>query len=80
MSAALPVLWALIESRGWSHARLANELDLDGGRVARLLYGDRKPGRELAVRLRDLGIEIELWDQPIEDGWLPPHVDVARAS
>ncbi len=80
-SAALPALWAILADRGWSQARLASEVDTDGGKVARLLYGDRKPGRALSAKLRDIGVAVELWDEPLPDGWLPPHVasDSSRA-
>ncbi len=79
-SAALPVLWSLLAERGWSHARLASELLTDGGKVARLLYGDRKPGRALSARLRDIGVATELWDAPLPEGWMLPHVADADKS
>lgn len=75
-SAALPVLWRIVELRGWSHAQLAHELAEDGGKIAKLLYGDRRPGRKLSVKLRDLGVAIELWDEPCPERWAP-HAEVA---
>jgi hypothetical protein len=71
-SAALPMAWAEMRRRSWKPADLARELKEDGAKIARLLYGDRKPGRRFSVKLRDvLGIPIEAWDQPIPKGWLP---------
>lgn len=72
-SAALPVLWALLEEREWSQAQLAANTGVDDGNVARILYGDRKASRVIAVRLMALGVAIELWDEPLPEGWLPPH-------
>lgn len=72
-SAALPVLWNITERNGWSHSRLALELKEASGKISKLLYGDRKPGRRLAKKLEDLGVATELWDEPIPRGWLPPH-------
>ncbi len=79
-SAALPVLWRIIALRGWSHARLAQELEEDTGKISKLLYGDRKPGRKLSVKLRDLGVAIELWDKPLTDKWSPSHRELARSA
>lgn len=72
-SAALAVLWSILAQRGWNQAQLASSVDTDGGKMARLLYGDRKPGRALAAKLLTLGVAIELWDQPLPDGWVLPH-------
>lgn len=64
-SAALPFLWATLRERGWSDARLAGELHVANGRVAKLLYGDTGPGRTLAVRLHELlGVPLRDWDEP----------------
>lgn len=71
-SGALPLLWAEIRRRELTHADVARELDDDAGKVAKLLYGERKPGRALALRLRDtFGTPIEAWDEPLPPGWLP---------
>ncbi len=78
-SAALPVLWAILSRRGWSHARLSQELGEDSGKIAKLLYGVRKPGRVLAKKLFDIGVAFELWDKPLPRGWLPPHEPVRLA-
>ncbi len=71
-SAAVPVLWALLAEHG-TQAKLAAFLGEDSGNVSRLLYGVRKPGRALSVKLASHGVAAELWDEPIPDGWLPPH-------
>jgi hypothetical protein len=64
-SAALPVLWAEMDRRGWGDAQLAHELGEGTGKISRLLYGDRGPGRTLAAKLfARLGIGLDLWDQP----------------
>lgn len=73
-SAALPALWAEIERRGLKHAQVAAELREDAGKVAKLLYGDRRPGRALAKKLLDVFlVPIEAWDEPLPDGWAPKH-------
>lgn len=73
-SAAIPLLWALLAERDWTHAKLAHEIHEDSGNVSRLLYGDRKASRTTSLKLRDLGVAIELWDKPLPDGWMLPHV------
>ncbi len=73
-SAALPVVWAELAARNWSHAKLADELDEVNARVAKLLYGDRRPGRELADAMhRVLGTPLHLWSEPCPKGWRPQH-------
>lgn len=73
-SAALPLLWCEIARRGLSHAQVAALLDEHGGKVAKLLYGDRRPGRKLAKKLADaFGIPFEAWDEPLPEGWRPSH-------
>lgn len=71
-SAAVPVLWSILAERGWSHAQLAAAIQTDGGKVARLLYGDRKPGRDLSMRLLAIGVAVELWSQPLPREWRLP--------
>lgn len=64
-SGALPLLWAEVERRGWSDADLATELDEDSGKIAKLLYGDRRPGRQLSAKLfARLGVPLTAWDEP----------------
>lgn len=71
-SAALPMVWAEMRRRNWKPADLGRAVQEDGGKIARMLYGDRKPGRSFSVKLRDvLGTPIEAWDQPLPAGWLP---------
>ncbi len=54
-----------MEKLGWTDARLASELSEDTGKISRLLYGDRKAGRQLASKLLDrLGVPLDAWDQP----------------
>lgn len=69
------MLWRILAERGWSHARLAAELAIDGARAALLLYGERRPGRDLSLKLLAIGVPIELWSLPCPDGWLPSHAD-----
>lgn len=78
-SAALPVLWDIMASRDWSHARLAQELEEDSGKISKLVYGDRKPGRQLALKLQGIGVEIALWDEPLPAGWHPRHPEESGA-
>lgn len=71
-SAAIPLLWQMLATQG-SQAKLATHLDEDSGNVSRLLYGDRKAGRALSVKLLALGVPIESWDEPLPEGWTVPH-------
>lgn len=71
-SAALPLLWDVLQRRNWSHADFARELSEDAGKVAKLLYGDRKPGRQLSLKLLErFEISLALWDLPLPRGWAP---------
>lgn len=64
-SAALVPVWGELERRGWSDADFAEELAEHSGKISRLLYGDRRPGRALAAKiLARLGTPIEAWDRP----------------
>ncbi len=64
-SAALPLIWAALEERGWSDARLGAEMREDSAAVSRILYGDRKANRQQATKLLALlGIPLDSWDQP----------------
>lgn len=64
-SAALPLLWEARRRFG-SQASLARAVGTDDGLIAKLLYADRKPGRTLGVRLRDVAaVPIEAWDEPL---------------
>ncbi len=59
------LLWAEMDRRGWSDAKLAEELGEDSGKIAKLLYGERKPGRQLSAKLlARLGTPIDAWDRP----------------
>lgn len=71
-SAALPLIWDELQRRNWSHADLARELAEDAGKISKLLYGDRRPGRRLSLKLMErFDISPALWDQPLPHGWAP---------
>jgi ribosome-binding protein aMBF1 (putative translation factor) len=73
-SAALPMVWEEMDRRGWSDAKLADELAEDSGKLAKLLYGDRKPGRRLAAKLlARLGTPFEAWERPCPVSARPHH-------
>lgn len=64
-SAALVHLWSAMDSKGWSDADLARELDDHTGKIAKLLYGERRPNRTLSIKIMALvGTPIEAWDDP----------------
>lgn len=64
-SAALPLLWDFAWRHGLSDAQLADSLGIDSGKLARLVYGDRRPGRRLAAALWErVGIPLSAWDEP----------------
>ncbi len=80
-SAALPLVWSALASRGWTHSRLATELEEAHGKVAKMLYGDRRPGRDLAVKMsRILDIPFDAWGEPCPKNWRPHRVLRARKS
>jgi|GEM_PF-5425796 len=71
-SAAIPILWALLAEHG-TQAKLAAHLGEDSGNVSRLLYGVRKAGRALSLKLRDFGVPVDSWEEALPGGWtLPP--------
>jgi plasmid maintenance system antidote protein VapI len=71
-SAALPVLWKELDKREWTHAKLAAELEEDPGKISKLLYGDRRPGRKLAAKLLErFSIALALWEEPVPKNWQP---------
>jgi hypothetical protein len=75
------MLWAEIRRRSLSHAAFSRELGEDGGKMAKILYGDRKPGRSLSLKLRNqFGTPIEAWDEPIRGNWLPHGPDDSGAN
>lgn len=80
-SAALPTIWAAKVRRALSNADMARELGVDDAMVAKLLYGERRAGRDLALRCRDrFATPIEAWSEPMPEGWLPPEVPPAQDS
>lgn len=80
-SAAIPILWAAAERHGWSHAEIARRLDVDKAMVAKLMYGDRRAGRDLSVTCKKvLGVPIEAWSEEIPRGWRVPHSATQRAA
>lgn len=80
-SAAIPYLWDAAARHGWSHAEIARRLDVDKAMVAKIMYGDRKAGRDLAVACSDaLGVPIGAWSEPIPKGWRVPHSRVRSAA
>lgn len=61
-------LAAVLEKRGMTLAQAEAKLELaeGSGLVTRLIRGDRKPGRMLAWKLKQLfGISFEAWEQPV---------------
>jgi transcriptional regulator with XRE-family HTH domain len=70
-SAALPALWAILRERSWSLADLARETEIDPATIARIAYGDRKPGRSFALKLLAIGVDQALWDEPCAADYAP---------
>ena len=48
------LMWAILEKRDWDQATCERELSLPKGYANRLLYGDRRPGLEMALRIEEL--------------------------
>lgn len=73
------VLRALLERLGWSQTRLKRELGT-GQAISYWLFGDRCPGLEAAVEIRNkLGIPVDLWLQPpVDEAELARVVDGVR--
>jgi plasmid maintenance system antidote protein VapI len=75
-SAALPRLWTVIRKRRLSASALARELGINNAMMAKLLYGDRRAGRDLALRCEQkLGIPISLWSAPLPSAWALPKLE-----
>lgn len=73
-SAALPVLWSALHRLGHTHADFARQVGVSTAQAARILYGDRGPGRRpAAICLRVYGVPPDLWEQPLPKRW-KPHV------
>ena len=80
-SAAIPVLWTALDRLGWSHAETARRLDVDKAMVAKLMYGDRRAGRDLAILCKKLlGVPLESWSSPLPTGWKLPTRTTAKAA
>jgi transcriptional regulator with XRE-family HTH domain len=72
------LLWQTMEARGWTQVELAAELEVDSGLVSRWLYGERVPGREMALRIEEkLGIDPKFWGQKPTIAFVPPAARVA---
>jgi transcriptional regulator with XRE-family HTH domain len=79
-SAAIPVLWAASDRLGWTHSEIARRLGVDKAMVAKLMYGDRRAGRDLAGLCKKLlGVPYEAWSQPLPRGWKVPHFGTSSA-
>jgi transcriptional regulator with XRE-family HTH domain len=58
------LLWLALEARGWSQADLRRALGVPPGAHSRWLYGDRRPGRQMAQRIYTaVGIPVTAWDE-----------------
>jgi transcriptional regulator with XRE-family HTH domain len=74
-------LWLLLARRTWSQAEAARQLDMDAGQLVKLLYGDRRPGRELAGRLAaGAEINLRLWDEAPTEPFVPPAAEEAATG
>jgi plasmid maintenance system antidote protein VapI len=74
-SAALPRLWAVKKRKGLSNAELGREIGVNGAMASKLLYGDRRAGRDLALRCEEkFGVPINLWSAPLPSSWQLPEV------
>lgn len=69
------LLWGAVES---NLEDLADRIGINSGQLAKLIYGDRRPSIELAVRIQDiLGIPAVEWARPPTTSFVPP---AARAA
>jgi transcriptional regulator with XRE-family HTH domain len=65
--------WLALESRGLNQKEADALLGVSAGLTNRLLYGERKPGRALADRIREIfGIEPAMWDSAPTEKFVPP--------
>lgn len=80
-SAALPLLWAEKTKRDETNADLARALGTDDAMAAKLLFGDRRAGRDLSLKCLEVyGVPIAAWSEPLPVGWLPPKKRSSRAA
>ena len=58
----------LLQRHFQKQSTAAERLHISQSMLARVLSGERKPGRRLALSLqRDFGIPIDAWEDDIED-------------
>jgi transcriptional regulator with XRE-family HTH domain len=76
------LLWLALLSRGWSQFAATHELGLGKGQLSKILYGDQRPGRAKAEKIKvKLGIHPTLWDRAPAEPFSPPAAaDVADAA
>lgn len=75
------LLWAAMESRGWSQGQVAKAIDAKGGVVPRWLYGDIRPGWDWAKILRDtFCIPLEAWTLEATEPFIPPAAREATSA
>lgn len=75
------LMWMGLERTGMTQAELQRAMKIGAGLVSRWLYGDRKPGRSAANKLRDvLAIPTSAWDQPPTKPFTPPAAAEDSAS
>lgn len=78
---AARLLWIELFTRGWSQSFAAQSLGIARGFFSRILYGDQKAGRELALRIEArLGIAPALWDAPPREPFVLPAVAQEEAA
>lgn len=72
------LLWKVLDDKRCSQLQLQRELGEHAGVVNRLLYGDRLPSLETAVRIEALyGIPVNAWNEAPKKKFMPP---AAKAS
>jgi len=75
-------LWLFLARHRWTQADAAREMGLPSGQLSKILYGERKPGREWATKFQERAkIKPALWDQEPLELFAPPAAPkAARAA
>lgn len=72
------LLWVALLRAGTTQIEFAKRHGVDQAQFVKMLYGDRKPGRQVANRLAlNLGISPMAWDEPPKEPFAPPGASAA---
>lgn len=72
------LLWLALERLGLNQTEAEARARSAKGSINRLLYGERRPGLDMALRLEEaFGIPPGAWNEPPSEPFAPPAAKVA---